>query len=57
MKMSNKERNKAPSLAEIQRTMAELEAMGLIHRTGEMRDGRPVYAKSKLWPTNPRESN
>jgi hypothetical protein len=27
--------------------MADLEADGMIHRTGEMRDGRPVFAATK----------
>jgi hypothetical protein len=56
--MSKKQQNKkAPSPAEIQQTLAELEALGLIRRTGEIRDGRPVFVASKFWPTNPRESN
>lgn len=49
--MSDEE--KPPSPAEIQEAMAELEAKGLIRRTGEIRDGRPVYVATKYWPLNP----
>lgn len=33
-----------PGLSEIQRTLDELEADGLVRRTGELRNGEPVYA-------------
>jgi hypothetical protein len=32
--------------------MADLEAEGVIHRTGEMRDGRPVFAATKSSGSN-----
>jgi hypothetical protein len=36
----------------IRLVMADLEADGMIHRTGEMRDGRPVFAATKSSGSN-----
>ena len=45
-------RDREAELREIEKVLLELEADGIIERTGEVRDGRPVY-RSLIYEVTP----